>query len=117
MMPENGWNLNRVWVLFLLLSILILVSLLSLLSIHIPLGRDQGVAAYFGWRILNGEAVYRDLYHFNFPGIFYSYALALKLFGLKPEAVNRSLSVTDIPAPCVAPNKPVKHAWLNRASG
>jgi len=64
------------------------VAGLSLISLHVPLGRDQGVAAYFGWQILNGRAVYRDLYHFNFPGIFWTYALALKIFGLRPEAVN-----------------------------
>lgn len=60
----------------------------SLVSIHLPLGRDEGVAAYFGWQILNGKAVYKDLYHFNFPGIFWTYALAIKLFGARPEAIN-----------------------------
>ncbi len=68
--------------------ILVLVAGLSLISIHLPLGRDEGVAAYFGWQILQGKVVYKDLYHFNLPGIFWTYALALKLFGLKPEAVN-----------------------------
>lgn len=75
---------NLAW----LLLIIAVVAGLSLVSIHLPLGRDEGVAAYFGWQILNGKAVYRDLYHFNFPGIFWTYALALKLFGLRPEAVN-----------------------------
>jgi len=64
------------------------VAGLSLISIHLPLGRDQGVAAYFGWQVLNGKAVYRELYHFNFPGIFLTYALAFKTLGLSVEAVN-----------------------------
>jgi len=71
-----------------LFLIILVVAGLSLISLHLPLGRDQGVAAYFGGQILEGKVVYRDLYHFNFPGIFYTYALALKLFGLKPEAIN-----------------------------
>ena len=68
--------------------IIVLTAGLSLVSIHLPLGRDEGVAAYFGWQVLQGKAVYKDLYHFNFPGIFWTYALALKIFGARPEAVN-----------------------------
>jgi len=76
------------WTILWLGLILALTAGLSLISIHLPLGRDQGVSAYFGWQILQGKVPYRDLYHFNFPGIFYTYAIAFKLFGLKPEAIN-----------------------------
>jgi len=68
--------------------IIVLAAGLSLISIHIPMGRDQGVAAYFGWQTLLGKVVYRDLYHFNFPGIFWTYAAAFRIFGLRTEAIN-----------------------------
>ncbi len=67
----------------LLVLILPLTLGLSLVSIHVPFARDQGVAAYVGSLILEGKSPYRDVYHFNLPGIFFVYALAFKLFGLR----------------------------------
>ena len=71
-----------------LAAVLLLTAGLSLISIHVPFGRDQGVAALVATTILDGGAPYRDVYHFNFPGIFFSYALAMKFFGRSVEAVN-----------------------------
>ena len=69
-------------------AVLLLTLGLSLISIHVPFARDQGVAALVAATILRGGAPYRDVYHFNFPGIFFAYALAMKLFQAKVEAVN-----------------------------
>jgi len=71
-----------------LVAVLLLTAGLSLLSIHVPFGRDQGVTALVATTILDGGAPYRDVYHFNFPGIFFAYTLAMKLFGRTMEAVN-----------------------------
>ena len=74
-------------------TILLLLALtftlaLSLVSIHVPLARDQGVAAYIASMILSGKAPYKDIYHFNLPGIFFAYATAFKLFGQSVTAIN-----------------------------
>jgi 4-amino-4-deoxy-L-arabinose transferase-like glycosyltransferase len=71
-----------------LVAVLLLTLGLSLISLHVPFARDQGVAALVATTILRGGAPYRDVYHFNFPGIFFAYALAMKLFQAKVEAVN-----------------------------
>ena len=76
------------WHLPALIAVLLLTLGLSLISIHVPFARDQGVAALVATAILRGGAPYRDVYHFNFPGIFFAYAAAMKLFGAKVEAVN-----------------------------
>ena len=76
------------WHLPALIAVLLLTLGLSLISIHVPFARDQGVAALVATAILRGGAPYRDVYHFNFPGIFFAYALAMKLFQAKVEAVN-----------------------------
>ena len=61
---------------------------LGLVSIHIPFGRDQGVAAYGAEVLARGGAIYRDFYHFNLPGIFFAYRLAFLLPLPRVEAVN-----------------------------
>jgi hypothetical protein len=44
-------------------------------------GRDSGVFLYTGWRILNGEVPYRDVWDHKTPGIFYLDALGLAISG------------------------------------
>ena len=47
---------------------------------HMPfVGRDSGVFLYIGWRILNGELPYRDVWDHKPPVIFYIDALGLAL--------------------------------------
>jgi len=65
---------------------LILCGLWGLISIHVPMGRDQGVTAYVARILAEGGAVYRDVFHFNLPAIFFTYLLASPL-GF-PEGAN-----------------------------
>ena len=66
----------------------VIAAALGLVSIHVPFGRDQGVAAYAAELMSRGGVLYRDFYHFNFPGIFFAYRTAF-LLPLGPvEAVN-----------------------------
>ena len=46
-----------------------------------PPGLDQGLFAYFGQHIPQGDVPYRDIWDSKPPGIFYLYALAFGLFG------------------------------------
>jgi len=57
-----------VWVLLLLLSVLRLPALVQ------PMGPDQGIYAYIGQRILEGELPYRDAWDHKPPGLHFLYA-------------------------------------------
>lgn len=63
---------------------LVLVGVLFVLLPVSPLNmpytfRDSGVFLYFGWRILNGELPYRDIWDHKPPVIFYLNALGLAI--------------------------------------
>ncbi|WKZ40733.1 MAG: glycosyltransferase family 39 protein [Anaerolineales bacterium] len=58
----------------------VLCALLPTSPLNMPLTfRDSGVFLYFGWRILNGELPYRDIWDHKPPVIFYINALGLAL--------------------------------------
>lgn len=66
----------------------VLAAAFGLISLHVPFGRDQGVAAFAAETMMRGGVLYRDFYHFNLPGIFFAYRVAF-LLPLGPvEAVN-----------------------------
>jgi 4-amino-4-deoxy-L-arabinose transferase-like glycosyltransferase len=66
----------------LLLSIVVLIiSIMRWRLIGIPLERDEGEYAYFGQLILKGIPLYLQAYSMKLPGIYYMYALIMKLFG------------------------------------
>jgi hypothetical protein len=44
-----------------------------------PMGLDQGLFVYFGQHIPKGDIPYRDIWDSKPPGVFYVYALALRL--------------------------------------
>lgn len=67
------------------IAFILILSAVTLLPIN-PLnkefaGRDSGVFLYTGWRILNGEVPYRDVWDHKTPGIFYIDALGLEISG------------------------------------
>ena len=53
-----------------------------------PPGLDQGLFAYFGQRIPEGDIPYRDIWDSKPPAVFYLYALAFFLFGSRPESIS-----------------------------
>ncbi len=67
---------------------LVLAMGLGLISIHVPFGRDQGVSAYVAEVMARGGLIYKDVYHFNLPAIFFTYGLAARLPLSLVEAVN-----------------------------
>ena len=48
---------------------------------EIPLQTDTGMWAYIGSRLLDGARLYRDLWESKPPGIYYSFAAVIRLFG------------------------------------
>lgn len=71
--------INRIWD-KLLVTIGVLCALLPTSPLNMPSpGRDSGVFLYIGWRILNGELPYRDIWDHKPPVIFYLNALGLAI--------------------------------------
>ena len=69
--------IDKIWDKILVLAGVLLV-LLPVSPLNMPLAyRDSGVFLYAGWRILNGEVPYRDVWDHKPPVIFYIDALGL----------------------------------------
>jgi len=85
-MPETTKK-NIIAYPILLAAIAISVAL-GLIVVHTPLGRDQGVAAYVAMVMERGGVVYKDVYHFNLPAIFFVYRAAMELGFEPPVNVN-----------------------------
>jgi hypothetical protein len=67
--------------LLLLGLILILTALLRVRMLSVPLERDEGEYAYFAQLILDGHPPYEYAYTMKLPGICYSYAAGMAIFG------------------------------------
>ncbi len=58
-----------------------LVFLRALPNLRYPIGRDQATYCVIGQGLLHGQLLYRDLWDNKPPGIFYLYAVIVKIFG------------------------------------
>ena len=90
---EGATNLSasircRTW----LYGTLALVFLRALPNVRYPLGRDHATFCVIGQGLLHGQLLYRDLWDNKPPGIFYIYAVIVKIFG----PVMWSVGVVDI---------------------
>ena len=61
--------------------------LLGWVTLLYPHGRDQGSYAYTGWRVLQGEVPYRDVFVFKPPSSVFMHVFANGLFGLDPSSI------------------------------
>src|SRR5712692_5155934 len=75
--PKRTWIGSQRW----LLAVLVLVAFIALPSISYPIGRDQATYCVIGQGLLRGQQLYRDLWDNKPPGIFWLYALVVKVFG------------------------------------
>lgn len=64
-----------------LLAGLAAVLLRALPNLRYPIGVDQGIYCIVGQGLLHGQLPYRDLWDIKSPGIYYVYALIVKVFG------------------------------------
>lgn len=85
--------------------------LLRIPFLSVPLERDEGEYAYIAWRLLEGEAPYREAFDQKPPGVFFAYALAFVLFGESTEAI-RGMAALWALATCA-----VLHALARRLLG
>jgi len=61
--------------------VILLVVGIRLHLASIPFERDEGEYAYAGQMINHGVPPYQEVYNMKFPGVYFMYALAIRLFG------------------------------------
>ncbi|MCB0656819.1 MAG: glycosyltransferase family 39 protein [Saprospiraceae bacterium] len=78
--------------------ILIVVAVMILRIMYLPMAfdRDEGSYLYFGKMLLQGGTPYVDFYEIKPPGIFYSYALIVALFGTSVYGAHLALLIIKI---------------------
>jgi hypothetical protein len=62
----------------------------------IPFERDEGIYSYFGTLVLEGKTPYKDFYEVKFPGLFYFFAIIVKLFGDTVEGMHTGFMWVNI---------------------
>jgi hypothetical protein len=75
--PPHELQHPRAW----LLGGLAAVLLRGLPDLRYPIGVDQGIYSIVGQGLLHGQLPYRDFWDLKPPGIYYIYALIVKIFG------------------------------------
>jgi dolichyl-phosphate-mannose-protein mannosyltransferase len=88
LVPVSQPQQARIW----LVIGLTLVLGRALPNITYPIGRDQATFGVIGQGLLHGQQIYRDLWDMKPPGIFYTYAAIVKVFG----TVMWSVGLVDI---------------------
>lgn len=58
-------------------------------SLSYPLGRDNGIFAYTGWVLLQGQIPYVDFWEHKTPAIFFIYAAMERIFGVSEAGIRR----------------------------
>lgn len=71
----------------LLIAILTIGFIIRGLTIFRAVRGDEGSFLYFGWMIVQGNVLYRDLFNEKSPGVFFTVALIFFLFGKNIFAV------------------------------
>lgn len=66
---------------YLMIIIIILGFLLRIGFISRAIGRDEAAFLYYGWMIVKGKVLYRDLFNQKAPGVYFSVALIFLLVG------------------------------------
>jgi len=77
---------------YLIIAILVIGFVLRIVFIFRSIGRDEAAFLYYGWMIVKGKVLYRDLFDPKPPGVFFTVALIFLLFGKNILAI-RLLSV------------------------
>jgi hypothetical protein len=83
---------------FVLLAILAATALLRVRLLGVPLERDEGEYAYMGQLILAGEVPYLAAHNMKLPGVYYTYAAILALFGQTDVGIHLGLVLVNAAA-------------------
>jgi len=82
--------------LVLLVSLIAVIFVIRNKFLSIPFERDEGAYSYYGKLLLEGKIPYKDFYEQKFPGVFYFYALIVKLFGDTVEGMHTGFMYVNI---------------------
>src|SRR5579884_360528 len=77
-------------------AIVLLYIILRIHSLPIPLDRDEGIFGYAGQRISEGGKPYLDVFDHKPPGVFYVFALALKIFPATAIGIHLFLAIYNL---------------------
>ena len=88
MTPSRSLTLQRHWLWWFMLAVLVLVALARLRLLDFPLERDEGEYAYAGQLILQGIPPYELAYNMKFPGTYLAYAGIMAVFGQTPAGIH-----------------------------
>ncbi len=88
---------NFKYLTYALLAILVLFVIFIRLKLDgIPMERDEGIYSYGGRMILDGKVPYLDFYEQKFPGLFYSYAAIMAIFGRTLEGIHHGFTFLNV---------------------
>ena len=86
---EKAFILNKLnWAWVGLAVVMLITVVVRWKFINVPFERDEGTYAYFGQLVLDGKIPYVDFYEMKLPGIYYTYALLLAVFGETLEGIH-----------------------------
>ncbi len=80
----------------LLAILIVLIYTIRSKFLFMPFERDEGIYSYFGTMVLDGKIPYKDFYEFKFPGLFYFFALIVKLFGATIKGMHTGFMYVNI---------------------
>ena len=80
----------------LLIATIALAAFVRIRLADTPLERDEGEYAYAGQLILQGTPPYALVYNMKFPGVYYSYALLMSVFGESPRGIRIGLLCVNL---------------------
>jgi len=87
---------SRKWVFILLGAVLLVGVILRIHLLPVPLERDEGEYAYAGQLILQGIPPYEQVYNMKLPGVYFIYALIIRLLGESPAAIHTGLLIVNL---------------------
>jgi hypothetical protein len=76
---------------FVLFLILLFVAIIRIRLFSVPLDRDDGGWAYAGWLMAKNLNPYFGFYDKIFPGVFFIFAVIIKIFGNNAQGVHAGL--------------------------
>src|SRR5262245_18313022 len=91
---NSGTTTRGTWLWIAAIALLYIVVRIHVIAI--PLDRDEGVFGYIAQRILDGGLPYRDALDHKPPGVFYLYALALRVLPATPSGVHLFLHAYNL---------------------
>ncbi len=77
---------------------MIVIFFIRVNLLDMPLERDEGGFAYIGQHLLEGESLYQNLYDIKLPGLYYTYAFIMSIFGFTAKGIHIGLLLFNFTA-------------------